>query len=277
MPSTPFKQEALQFAKFQKTAEKQLAPIFGKALIKSITPVLAWVEKFGIENVPVSDLVVKTVWSEPYLKAYDLIGMKAAKREYYYQRTIEGLEAEKNSAISIFVDEWTHILIDYALNYVSRMQSNLTQTTIDIITNALGQDYGLEADEGGKIRLISKSIKDSMKTRSLSISRTEATTIANLGKEVGARSWIEQQGGQGYKVWLGKVVRERPEHLALNNTIITIDDLYDMSGVDCQRPGDVVLPANLRINCRCTQSLMTENRYNQYVKRNLIVGGKIVG
>ena len=115
-----------------------------------------------------------------------------------------------------------------------------------------------------------------MRTRSLTISRTEATRTANLGKEIGARSWIDEQGGQGYKMWLGRVVNERPTHLAVNNTIIPIDDLYQVGDEQAQRPGDVSLSAAEVINCRCSQSLMSQNRYNQLVARGRIVNSKVV-
>lgn len=276
MASNPFNTERIAYAKYHKTIEKQLLPLFRKALTDNMQPVLNWVESYGVENVPVDTLINTGVWRVVYPKAFELIGMKSARKEYYWQRSQEPTET-KASAIDLLVDVWGRILRDYALTYTYQIERDLNDTTTRLIKDALGEDYSLELDRLGKVRLFFKNVGNIIKDRSMTFSRTEATTIANLGKDVGARSWIEQQGGQGYKMWLGRVVGERPEHLDLNNDIIEIDDLYDMAGHDCVRPGDVTLPPNLRINCRCSQSLMSENRYSQYVKRGLIVGGKVIG
>lgn len=278
MAKNPFKQERIDFAKFHKNAEKEALPLFRKALAKTIAPVLNWIDKFGIENVPVSDLINKTVWLEVYPKAYQLIGMKSARREFYYQRKMDGMESEtKASAIDFLVDVWSTQLRDYALQYTYDIQQRLNQTTIDIIARALDRNYGLAIDRTGLIRLLKKDVNGAMKIRSGTITRTETTTIANLGKDIGARGWIEQTGSGGYKMWLGRVIDERPTHIATNDTIIEIDDQYSVGGHLCERPGDTALPEKERINCRCTQSFMSGNRYNQYVKRGMIINGKVPG
>jgi len=269
-----FDKERERFAKDHSIAEKQVLPYFRKALAANIAPVLKWVEDFGTDNVPVEKLIKEDVWILTYPQVYQIIGMKFAKNEYYWQRNNEGVKA---SAIEFLVDIWSGLLKDYALRYTYQIQRQLNDTTIDIITRALNNEAFLSMDRLGRVRLFVNDVKESMKNRSLTISRTEATTVSNLGKEIGARSWIDQNGGQGYKMWLGRVVGERETHLAENNTIIPIDDLYVLGGNDtCERPGDLSLkPAN-RINCRCSQSLMSQNRYNQLVKRGRIVNGKVI-
>jgi len=270
-----FDKERERFAKAHSIAEKQALPYFRKALAANIAPVLKWVEDFGTDNVPVEKLIKEDVWMLTYPQVYQIIGMKFAKNEYYWQRNNEGVKA---SAIEFLVDIWSGTLKDYALKYTYQIQRQLNDTTIDIITRALGDEAFLGLDRLGRVRLFFKNVKDAMKSRSLSISRTEATTISNLGKEIGARSWIDQNGGQGYKVWLGRNdERERNTHLAENNTILPIDDLYDLGGDLCNRPGDINLkPAN-RINCRCTQSVMSQNRYNRLISLGRIVNGKLIG
>lgn len=269
-----FDREREQYARAHSIAEKQALPYFRKALAASVAPVIKWVNDFGPDNVPVEKLIKEDVWILTYPQVYQLIGMKFAKKEYYNQRANEGIKA---SAIDFLVDIWSGTLKDYALRYTYFIQKQLNDTTVDIIRRALGNDAALGLDRQGRTRLFEKDVNGAMKARSLSISRTEVTTISNLGKEVGARSWIDQNGGQGYKMWLGRVVGERETHLAENNTIIPIDDQYVLGGNDlCDRPGDLSLkPAN-RINCRCSQSLMSQNRYNQLQKRGRIVNGKVI-
>lgn len=268
-----FKQERIIFARQQRIAEKTLLPIFRKALKLSIEPVIGYVNAMGTGSNPIA-LINQNVWNDAYLKAYQS-ATKIAKQEYYRQKGIEQL---KGSPIEFLVDVWTKLFRDYALNYVYGIARQLNDTTARIITEALGEVNALGLDRDGSIRLFEKLLNGKMRIRSLVISRTESTTLANLGKEVGARQWIEELGGQGYKVWLGRNDdRERQSHKDENNRILPIDDYYDLEGEKCLRPGDIGLSAKNRVNCRCSQSLMSENRYNGYVKRGRIVNGRLVG
>jgi hypothetical protein len=273
----PFNQERIDYAKYHKTAEKQLLPLFRKALYETIKPIIDVVNTIGLSSVT-PEMINRNVWQKTYQNAYNLIGMKIAKREFYTQRRLDGGLEEKSSAIDFLADVWDSILRNAANNYVLNIQNDLNDTTMKIIRDALGEAYELGLDEDGTVRLFLKIMTDKQKERAKNFSRTEATTLSNLGKEIGAKSWIEQNGGKGYKMWLGRNdARERPSHLAENNTILEIDDLYDLDGELAQRPGDVNLSPYNRINCRCTQSIMSQNRYNAYVKRGLIKDGKVIG
>lgn len=279
-----FRIERKIFARQQRIAEKTLVPIFRKALNKSVSQVIDYVRQNGTLTNP-SFLIDENVWRTAYQQAYSQLPLKIAKQEYYRQRGLEAQTEEKASAIYFLVDVWQSIFRDYALNYVYQISRELNQTTIDIITEALGSVNALGLDRDGSIRLFIKTLDSKLKLRTNTISRTEATTLSNLGKEVGARSWIDEQGGQGYKVWLGRNdIRERPSHIHENDTIIPVDDKYELidptkesSADECLRPGDIHLKAKNRINCRCTQSLMTENRFNAYNKRGRIINGKLKG
>jgi len=263
----------------QRIAEKTIVPIFRKALKDSIAPVIEFVRQMGTEVNPAS-LINGNVWTVAYQQAYSNLPLKIAKQEYYRQR---GLETQKASAIDLLVDVWQSIFRDYALTYVYQIQRELNQTTIDIITEALGSVNALGLDRDGSIRLFERLVNGKLKLRTATISRTEATTLSNLGKDVAARSWIEESGTQGYKVWLGRNdVRERPTHLHENDTIIKLEDKFVLEEVGFSpdeglRPGDVNYTARNRIRCRCTVSYMTSNRYSAYLKRGRIVGGKLRG
>lgn len=273
----PFNQERIDYAKHHKTAEKQLLPLFRKALYETIKPIIDVANTIGLSAVN-PEMINRNVWQKTYQNAYQMLGMNIAKREFYTQRRLDGQLEEKSSAIDFLVDVWDSILRNAANNYVLNIQNDLNDTTIKIIRDALGDAYELGLDEDGTVRLFLKIMTDKQKERAKNFSRTEATTLSNLGKEIGAKSWIDQNGGKGYKMWLGRNdERERPSHLAENNTILEIDDLYDLDGELAQRPGDVNLSPNNRINCRCTQSIMSQNRYNAYVKRGLIKDGKVIG
>lgn len=274
-----FRIERKLWARQQRIAEKTLVPIFRKALNDSVAPVMDFVRRMGTQVNPAS-LINTNVWTIAYQQAYSNLPLKIAKQEYYRQR---GLETQKATAIDFLVDVWQSTFRDYALNYVYGIQRELNQTTIDIITQALGDVNALGIDRDGSIRLFERLVNGKLKLRTATISRTEATTLSNLGKDVAARSWIEESGTQGYKVWLGRNdVRERPTHLHENDTIIKLEDKFVLEEPgfapdEGLRPGDVNYAARNRIRCRCTVSYMTSNRYNQYLKRNRIENGKLRG
>jgi len=275
-----FKQERIDFERFHKTASKEVASYFRKALKQTIQPTLDYAKTFGLEalNMALIPPINPNVWGRTYLDVYNLIGMRMAKKEFYRQRNLELGYQEKASAIELLLDVWTSLLRDYALSYTYRISRELNETTIEIIKKALGDTLALGLDWDGSIRLFEKELNGKMRLRTGVISRTEASTISNLGKDIGARSYIDSVGGQGRKVWLGRNdKKERPTHVAENDTIVLIDDYYSVGGFEALRPGDVVLPPEERIGCRCTASYMSENRYNFYLKRGRIVGDKLIG
>lgn len=270
-----FKQERDLYARHHKTLRKQLRPIFKKCLKANIQPLLDYVQAFGVPGAPVETLINPNVWMGTYTKMFVEYGTRWAKQEYYYQRRLS--QAEKANPFEVLRNVWTKIFTDYAINYVQGIVASLNQRTIELINDALGEGETLNLDRNGFIRWFYKKADQIVADRSQAFSVTEATRISNLGKEIGASQWIAENGGGGYKVWLGRINRERPAHLRLNDTILPIDQPYDMDGHDCMRPGDRNLPANLAIGCRCTQSFLTQTRYNAYLRRGRIQGGKLLG
>lgn len=271
-----FKQERIEFARFHRNAEKQILPIVRKALNKQVEHVVAWVANNGVENVPVEILIDQSVWRNLYPQLYQQVGMSMARLEYYRQRRLEGIESK--SAIDFLKDVWSGKLRDAAIEYITGIENRLNQTTVELVRKALTNGYELGMDRLGRIRIFNKQIIDINRGRGQDITTTEVTTVANLGKEIAAKSWIEQQGGnEGYKVWLGRIAGERETHLETNDIIIPMNDKYDLRGDLCDRPGDVNLLPKNRIRCRCTQSLMSEARFLQYLKRNRIVNGRLSG
>lgn len=273
-----FTLEREEWERFQRIGAKEIAPYFRKALNDTLIPVINFVERFGVNALQMSMPIDPNVWNNAYLQAYNKLGMKSARKQYYYMRRMDGLLEEKASAIEIFVDVWSSLLRDYAINYTNLMASQLNATTIEMINKALGETTILGLDWDNSIRLFIKNIKGEFKKRAGVISRTESTTISNLGKAISARSYIDSVGGQGYKVWLGRNDnRERQTHIDENNTIIPIDDLHIVGGESCERPGDINLSAKERINCRCTESYLSQNRYLYFERRGRIVNGKLLG
>jgi len=276
MPLPNLKQNQLSFARFHKNAEKQLLPLFRKALNKSIAGVINWVEIHGTDNVPVETLIDTRVWQQVYPKAFQMIGLRMARLEYYNQRKQDN-NASKANVIDFLRDVWSGKLRQAAVEYLTGIESALNQTTIDIIKRALGETNTLELDVLGRVRFWNKEIKEKFGNRALAISRTEATTLSNLGKDIGARSWLDEQPGKSYKIWFGRVAGERDTHLATNGKYVEVDDMFTVGGEMAERPGDASLSAKERIGCRCSMIFISQAIFNQYEKRGRVSGGKISG
>lgn len=243
--------------------ERRLYPIFLNALKKQVQPTIDWVAS-GLSSPPLDTLVDPKVFRLPIVRAYEMIGQLAAKREYFYIRDQEKV------IIDFLIDKWRKIFYDYSVNYAYRISNELSETTREEIRKALlyATEHNLNADQTASY--IRKEVQNKIsRARSVTIARTETTTASNLGKDTGARTWLAEQNQKGYKQWLGRNdSRERHSHRATNNEIVPLDDKWTLTddkgvSVQCGLPGETTLPANERINCRCTFLVMSERRYNR--------------
>lgn len=200
-------------------------------------------------------------------QAYELVATTAARREYYWMRN-----TENKAILDFLVDAWRAIFMDYATNYSYRIMNELSETTKEEIRKALSEAYELQLNSDQTASYIRKKVgREISRSRAVLIARTESATAANLGKMTGAKSWLEEAGEKGYKQWIGRVVNERSTHLALNDTIIPIDDDFFVGGERALAPGDTRLSAAERCNCRCTVQYMSERRYRRMQEANKFV------
>lgn len=256
---TEQQQIANQYAKEHKNYEKRARPVFLNAVRKNALPAIEWIDLNGAEDVPLDLLVAQNDWVIPMQQAYLMIAPLAAKREYYYQKRV------KATAIDILLNVWYDIFRDYATSYAYRIMNELTETTRETIRDAIKEGYELKLNGSQLSAYIRKKVMGEIsRNRANVIARTESTTASNLGKEQGAKSYFEQQGTKGYKEWVGRNDgRERHTHIALNDTVIPIDDKYTVGTEQALRPGDLDLSAKERCNCRCTQMFMSAERYRR--------------
>ena len=259
------------YAKQHARYERRAYPIFLKALHEQITPTLKWITENQSVEVPLDALVVPAIWRTPMVEVYEMIGMLAAKREYFFMR-----DAEKG-VLDFLVAKWREIFYFYSINYAYRIENELSETTKEEIRRALTTAYELNLNTDQTAALIRKQVYNQIsRSRAVMIARTETTTAASLGKETGAKSWLSEQNQQGYKQWIGREdSRERGRetdtmHGHLNDQIIPIDEKFtftDAKGITSYgtMPGDVNLPANQRINCRCSLIYMSQRRYERII------------
>lgn len=239
---------------------KRVYPIFLRALVEQIQPVLEFIRRTGNTEPPLDLLIDPRIFIKPLNESYELTGMLSAKREYY------GMVKSESKAISdILLDAWRAIFYDYSTNYAYQIINDLAETTKEEIRRALTYSYenGLNADRTATY--IRNSVGRTIaRSRAVLIARTETTTAANLGKLTGAKSWLKEQGQDGYKEWIGRADgRERHTHLEMNGTIIPIDEDFVVDGEKCTTPGDTRLSAGERCNCRCSVIYMSKRRYDR--------------
>lgn len=148
---------------------------------------------------------------------------------------------------------------------------DLPQDVKDAILKALGeleaQDYWeaiQQATSERLVRLIEDGIEEGLnnysltkkinealggmaKSRAAAIARTETTGAFNSGHQAVFESLGDQIAG---KIWLAVIDEHtRESHEALNGKLVAVDGEFDIGG---KFPGDVHLPPEDRVNCRCT-------------------------
>lgn len=268
------RQYIAEYQKQQRSYEINTRPIFLRLLNYQIQPIIGALEAGVLQPDP-NILIPNGSFVQPIINTYINVGLLAAKREYFYQRRMDG-EEQKASIIDLFTNVWTALFREYSTRYAYRIDNEFTEVTRQSVRKILQEAYeeGLNADK--IITKLKRAIGATNRHRATNIARTETTTAANYAKEVGARQWLSDTNQQGYKGWLARVdERTRQAHLIENNTYIPIDEKFILEDpkvgrVECERPGDLVLPASQRCMCRCTVTYLSEGRY-----RRLLASGRV--
>jgi len=120
-------------------------------------------------------------------------------------------------------------------------------TTKDDLSKAIS----LAIENGEGIAELSRRIDglyiQSSRVRSLRIARTELTDVINEG----TLATLRKEGFQ-QKEWATVIDgNERPTHAAAHGQVVGINETFTVGGSSAQAPGDPILPAGERINCRC--------------------------
>ena len=240
--------------------ERKVRPYFYNVIISQNDKVINWISENGQDNIPYDLLIDANDFSKAIIASYLEIGLIVARREYYFTRRIE---LDTKIDIQLFISRWKDLIIEFSTNYAYRIQNELSETSRNDVIQAL--IYAQENDITGDrlVTFLRKRLnKQISRFRANLIARTEATTASNYAKEIGARTWINETGQQGYKGWISRMdERVRHNHLDLNDTYIKIDDLWDVGGQLANAPGDTILNAKERISCRCTQVFLAESTY----------------
>jgi hypothetical protein len=110
------------------------------------------------------------------------------------------------------------------------------------------QAQNLTISEQATLIVDTLSSPDYNRNRALRIARTETTIAANEVAIIAGRNARYQVK----KTWLSvEDERTRPDHAAVNNTSIGINEFFTVGGEQMERPGDPNASAKNIVNCRC--------------------------
>ena len=233
---------ALAYATQHAVWERKVMPIFYRALADSLMPVLRTLNPLDLR---------RDVWQPAYVKAYKLIGVQAARKEYQYLKRNE----QKDDVISFLNQLFADRMAAYGATVGFDFENDLSDTTIEQIRKALEEAGRAAATNSQTARLIRDyTLGDIGKKRALLIARTETTTASNLAKIEGAKEYFKEIGeSEGYKMWITRMDgKERHDHAEVNETAVTFSSQFDVGGFNATAPGDPKLPGKERIRCRCT-------------------------
>lgn len=149
----------------------------------------------------------------------------------------------KRADKKVFTDYVRESLKRKSLEHAALATGTTKKKLQEVLQEAV--DKGLGIQELG--RKIKKLFDVESKMRALRIARTELTDTMNDGSNQTLRA-------EGYQLKEWSTVidgQERPDHHAANGQAVGIHDAFRVGGESALYPGDDMLSASQRVNCRC--------------------------
>lgn len=215
------------------------------ALKEQVQPVIAHVKLYGNITPALSDLLIrKTPMETAYSAVYVKIGTLSAKSTRDYIN-----KGEQKSALSFFSAKWKQLMQLFFENESAGRVSDVTDTTRNKVRKVLADSEGMPVSMRATYITTTLNDPDFNRSRALVIARTESTTAANKGAELGNADsdYLTQ------KSWLSISDRNtRATHMAADGESADENGNFVVGGYLCKYPGDISLPAEEVIQCRCS-------------------------
>lgn len=237
------------YLKLHSEYEDYAAPIIKKALDDQIKPVIKWVNEDNFEALPAYlDYLLTTVpIREALMEIYEKVGVSGAKFSYNWI----GESVERKDLLDFFSPQWLKDMVDYFLLNAGTKIAGITNTTVERIRTVIADAQALNVSRREQAKYIEQTLDDPEfnRARSLVIARTESTTAANYGINLGAQSadyYTE-------KFWIDtKDSRTRKTHIMAGaSPAIPMNGVFTVGGSLMQYPGDPTAPAEEVVSCRC--------------------------
>jgi hypothetical protein len=253
------------YLKLHKEYEAYAYPIIKKALDDQTGAVADFVNEDNFDNIElyIQFLVQQKPLYNGLEKIYTKVGVSAATFSYDWIRNSVP-KTKKDFIIDFFNAAWYEEMVNYFRLIGGTKVQGIDNTTKDIINNLLANILGQNLSRREQAKLFEETLNDPAfnRARSLVIARTESTTAANHGINVGARS----SDYEVQKFWINtKDKRTRLSHLAMTQDRIGLNQFFTLRNpktnviTEMMYPGDVgtalnKIPAAEVVNCRCVMA-----------------------
>jgi hypothetical protein len=229
-------------------------PLIKNALDEQTQTVAKFVNSDNFDNI---DLYIQFLVDQKPLydaleKVYTKVGVSAATFSYDWIRNSVP-KSRKDFILDFFNPEWYREMVEYFRFIGGNKITGIDQTTSDKIKTLLENILGLNLSRRDQAQLFQQTLNspDFNRARSLVIARTESTTAANYGINMGA----ESSDYEVEKFWINtKDKRTRFSHLVMTQDAIAINQPFIVGGVPMMYPGDPSAPAAEVVNCRCVMA-----------------------
>jgi hypothetical protein len=253
------------YLKLHKEYEAYAYPIIKKALDEQTGVVADFVNEDTFDNIElyIQFLVQQKPLYSGLEQIYTKVGVSAATFSYDWIRNSVP-KNKKDFIIDFFNAEWYEEMVNFFRFIGYNKVQGIDTTTRDKIQTLLANILGQNLSRREQAKLFEETLNDPEfnRARSLVIARTESTTAANYGINLGA----ESSDYEVAKFWINtKDKRTRLSHLAMTQDRIGINQPFMVRDpktnavTEMMYPGDPLgtPPSQLAaevINCRCVMA-----------------------
>jgi hypothetical protein len=247
------------YLKLHSEYEEYAYPLIKKALDEQIAAITNFTNEDNFDDLQIyiQFLVDQKPLYTALERIYGRVGVSAATFSYDWIRNSVP-KSRKDFIIDFFNAEWYIEMVEYFRLIGGTKVSGIDETTREKIKNVLANILGQNLSRRDQAKLFEQTLNDPEfnRARSLVIARTESTTAANHGINVGA----ESSDYEVAKFWINtKDKRTRRSHLSMSTERIPINQPFMVGGTAMMYPGDVgnavnKVPAKEVVNCRCVMA-----------------------
>ena len=242
------------YLKLHKEYEAYAYPIIKKALDEQTGAVADFVNEDTFDNIElyIEFLVQQKPLYSGLEQIYTKVGVSAATFSYDWIRNSVP-KNKKDFIIDFFNAEWYQEMVNYFRLIGGTKVTGIDETTAEKVRNLLANILGQNLSRREQAKLFEETLNDPAfnRARSLVIARTESTTAANFGINMGA----ESSDYEVQKFWINtKDKRTRRSHLLMTQDRIAINQPFIVGGIPMMYPGEVGAPAAEVVNCRCVMA-----------------------
>lgn len=222
---------------------------FKPALDEQVKAVSNHVKLYGGISHELADMLIrKEPIEKAYKEVYVKIGTIQAGSTLRFINQLGRSMSQKSSPPGFFSEKWNRLMELFFTARSSTRISDVTETTREKVRRVLADSENMTTSERATYIVDTLDDPDFNRSRALMIARTESTSAANYGASLGNADADYMTN----KRWLAVMDQNtRPDHVDANGQTVANDEFFVVGGSECMYPGDVSLPANEVINCRC--------------------------